>query len=211
MVASIGLALIYESLGFLVNKGKGINMIGDSRLIFSKMPYNLILVVVAIVILIIVFNYTKFGYHWRMLQNGQKISVDMGIKEKANALICYGIAGALLGIAAIIYLSKFGKVSAELGLNSSSMFMSAFLPIFVGDVINKYSDKNIGVMMGAVTQACIVSGFGKLGLNSSLQTVLNGVIVMFLLVYTSNRYKIEVKKQFREKKILAESKKVQGA
>jgi ribose transport system permease protein len=152
-----------------------------------------------VVILIFLYNFTSFGFQWKMLRSGQKIAVDIGVNEKLNAIICYVIAGVLLGIAAVMYLSKFGTVSPEIGLSSSSYFMSAFLPLFIGGAIEKYSDKNIGVLIGALTQAIITSGFGKLGFSSSLQTVLNGVIVMAFLVYTSNSYKLELHKMYKEK------------
>lgn len=199
MVVSIGITMIYEAIGLMLNRSKGVKMVGNPALVFSKPPYSYIVVGVALIILIFLFNFTKFGYQWRMLRSGQKISVDIGINEKKNAVICYIIAGALLGIAATMYLSKYGMVSPEVGLSSSSFFMSAFLPLFIGGAIEKYSDKNIGVMIGAFTQAIITAGFGKLGFSSSLQTVLNGVIVMVFLVYTSNAYKIVLAKLYKAK------------
>lgn len=199
MVVSIGITMIYEAIGLLFNRAKGIKMIGNSALVFAKPPYSIIVVGAALVILIFLFNFTSFGYQWRMLRSGQKIAVDIGVNEKKNAVLCYVIAGALLGIAACMYLSKYGTVTPEVGLSSSSYFMSAFLPLFIGGAIEKYSDKNIGVMIGAFTQAVITAGFGKLGFSSSLQTVLNGVIVMVFLVYTSNSYKLIVRKLHKEK------------
>ena len=199
MVVSIGITMIYEAVGLLFNRSKGVKMIGNSALIYSRLPYSLIVVGIAVLLLIFLFNFTSFGYEWRMLRSGQKIAVDIGINEKRNAVLCYVIAGVLLGIAACMYLSKYGTVSPEVGLGSSSFFMSAFLPLFIGGAIEKYSDKNIGVMVGAFTQAVITSGFGKLGFSSSLQTVLNGVIVMAFLVYTSNSYKLVIRKLHKEK------------
>lgn len=199
MVVSIGITMIYEAIGLLFNRAKGIKMIGNSALVFSKPPYSILVVGIAVLILIFLFNFTSFGYQWRMLRSGQKIAVDIGVNEKKNAIICYIIAGALLGIAACMYLSKFGTVTPEVGLTSSSFFMSAFLPLFIGGAIEKYSDKNIGVMIGAFTQAIITAGFGKLGFSSSLQTVLNGVIVMVFLVYTSNSYKLVIRKLHKAK------------
>lgn len=203
MVVSIGVTMVYEACGLLFNRAKGVKMIGNAALIFSKPPYSVLIVGAALVILIFLYNFTKFGYQWKMLRSGQKISVDIGINEKLNAVICYVIAGVLLGLAACMYLSKFGTVAPEIGLSSSSYFMSAFLPLFIGGAIEKYSDKNIGVLMGAFTQAIITSGFAKLGLGSSLQTVLNGVIVMAFLVYTSNSYKIGLHRMYREKQARA--------
>lgn len=199
MVVSIGITMIYEAVALLFNRAKGVKMIGNSALIFSKPPYSILVVGIAVILLVFLFNFTSFGYQWRMLRSGQKIAVDIGINEKKNAVFCYVIAGVLLGIAACMYLSKYGTVAPEVGLSSSSFFMSAFLPLFIGGAIEKYSDKNIGVLMGAFTQAIITSGFGKLGFSSSLQTVLNGVIVMAFLVYTSNSYKLVIRKLHKEK------------
>ncbi len=199
MVVSIGIAMVYEAAGLMFNRAKGIKMIGNSALIFSKPPYSILIAGVAVLVLIFLYNFTSFGFQWKMLRSGQKIAVDIGVNEKLNAVICYVIAGVLLGIAAVMYLSKFGTVSPEIGLSSSSFFMSAFLPLFIGGAIEKYSDKNIGVLMGALAQAMITSGFGKLGFSSSLQTVLNGVIVMAFLVYTSNSYKLVLRKLHKEK------------
>lgn len=199
MVVSIGITMIYEAIALLFNRSKGVKMIGNSALVFSRPPYSILVVGIAVLLLIFLFNFTSFGYEWRMLRSGQKIAVDIGINEKRNAVLCYVIAGVLLGIAACMYLSKYGTVAPEVGLSSSSFFMSAFLPLFIGGAIEKYSDKNIGVLMGALTQAIITSGFGKLGFGSSLQTVLNGVIVMAFLVYTSNSYKLVIRKLHKEK------------
>lgn len=199
MVVSIGITMIYEAVALLFNRSKGVKMIGNSALVFSRPPYSILVVGIAVLLLIFLFNFTSFGYEWRMLRSGQKIAVEIGINEKRNAVLCYVIAGLLLGIAACMYLSKYGTVAPEVGLSSSSFFMSAFLPLFIGGAIEKYSDKNIGVLMGAFTQAVITSGFGKLGFSSSLQTVLNGVIVMAFLVYTSNSYKLVIRKLHKEK------------
>lgn len=200
MVVSIGVTMVYEAIGLMYNKSKGVKLIGkNDMLIFSKPPYSILVVLIAVAVLIVLFNFTKFGYNWRALRSGQKIAVDIGINEKRNAVACYVIAGVLLGIAACMYLSQYGTMSPESGLGSSSFFMSAFLPLFIGGAIEKYSDKNIGVLMGALAQACITSGFAKLGFSNSLQTVLNGVIVMGFLIYTSNSYKLVLNKMYRHK------------
>ncbi len=200
MVISIGVTMVYEAIGLMYNKAQGVKLIGKmDMLIFAKLPYSLIIVGVAVIILIILFNFTKFGYNWRAIRSGQKIAVDIGINEKRNAVLCYLIAGVLLGLAACMYLSKYGMMAPEAGLGSSTFFMSAFLPLFIGGAIEKYSDKNIGVMMGALAQACITSGFAKLNFSSSLQTLLNGVIVMIFLIYTSNAYKIVLNRMHKAK------------
>lgn len=200
MVVSLGLAMIYEAIGFIFNKAKGVKLIGRiDMLIFSKFPNNLILTVVVLILLVIVYDFSKIGYNRRALQGGQKIAVDVGIKEKRNAVYCYMIAGALMGLAACVYLSKYGMVSPETGLSSSSYFMSAFLPMFIGGIFGKYSSYPVAIFMGAVVQALITSGFSRMGMSNSMMTVMNGLIVCVFLVYSSNAYKLVEAQMFREK------------
>ena len=149
--------------------------------------------------MVILWDRTRFGYNRAALATGQKIATDVGVNEKRNALICYIVAGALLGLAGVVYISKYGSVTPETGLSSSTYFMTAFLPIFIGGAIAKYSSHPVAVFIGAITQAFIVSGLSKIGASSSMQTVINGLIVMAFLIYTSNSYKLVEARMFKEK------------
>ena len=200
MVSSLGLAIVYEAIAFMLNRAKGIKLVGKSHmLVFAKMPGALILIIVVLAVLVILWDHSKFGYNRAALASGQKIATDVGINEKKNALICYIIAGALLGLAGVVYISKFGSVSPETGLGSSTYFMTAFLPFFIVGAIAKYSSHPIGIYMGAISQAILVSGLAKLGASSSVQTVINGIVVMAFLIYTANSYKFVEVKMFKEK------------
>ena len=204
MVVSVGLAMIYEAIAFIYNNAKGVRLIGNPMLVFARTGNSLILTAVVLVLLVIIYDYTKIGYNRRALQGGQKIAVDVGIREKNNAVYCYVIAGMMMGLAGCVYLSKNGVIAPETGLGSSSYFMSAFLPMFIGGIFGKYSSYPVAIFMGAVVQAIITSGLQKLGVSNSVQTVLNGAIVCGFLIYSSNSYKLVEAQMFKEK--LARSK-----
>ena len=203
--------MIYEAIGFIFNKAKGVKLIGNPMLIFSRTTNSLILTLVVLIILVIVYDYTKIGYNRRALQGGQKIAVDVGINEKRNAVSCYVIAGAMMGLAGCVYLSRNGVVAPETGLSSSSYFMSAFLPMFIGGIFGKYSSYPIAIFMGAVVQATITAGLQKMGVSSSIQTVINGLIVCAFLIYSSNSYKLVEAQLFKEKLAKAQAAKKAAA
>jgi ribose transport system permease protein len=205
IVVSVGVAMIYEATGFLLNNGKGIRIINNpTLLIFAQQPYISILAIIVVIILVILLNFTKFGFDTNSLRGGQAIAVNIGINEKLNTVICYLLAGALMAAAGVISLSILGNMSPKLGLGSSAYMMNAFLPMFIGGFLAKYSDRNIGIIVGSFTQACIISGFAILGLSTSLQSVLNAVIVLAFLVFTSNSYKIAEFQMMKEKRLKAE-------
>jgi ribose/xylose/arabinose/galactoside ABC-type transport system permease subunit len=95
-------------------------------------------------------------------------------------------------------------MAPKLGLGSVAYIMNAFLPMFIGMALAKYSDRNIGIFIGAFVQACIISGFANLGFSTSLKSVLNAVIVLLFLLYTSNSYKIAEFQTMKEKRLKAE-------
>lgn len=204
MVVSLGVAMIYEAIGFNVNGGAGAKLIGrNDLLIWSSSPYIYILCICVVAVLVILLNYTQFGYDTNTLRSGQEIAVNIGINEKKNTVICYIIAGALLGGAGVINLSILGTMQPELGLSSISYIQNAFLPMFIGGMLAKYADRNVGVIMGALTQSIITAAFGKLGVSSSWQTILNGIIVLVFFAYSFNSYKIVEFEMFKQKKAMA--------
>jgi len=204
MITSLGVAMVYEAIAFALNNSEGVKMLSKfNLLVYARMPGNLILMGVALLILIYLLNFTKFGYNTKSLQSGQKNAVEVGVNEKRNAVACFVLAGALMGCAGAVFVSQYGIVQPKMGLASSSVFMGAFLPLFIGGALAKYSDRNIGIVMGAFIQATISSGLVKLGFSNSLQTVINGLIVLFFLVYVSNAYKFVLAKMHKIKKAKA--------
>ncbi len=204
MVTSLGLAMIYEAAAFAYNNSNGIKLIGKfDMLIWASWPRNIILLLVAVVILSYVLYYTQFGYNTLALEMGQRNAVAVGINEKKNAVLCYMIAGGLMACAGVIYLSQYGYIRPETGLASSKYFIPAFLPLFISGLLERYSNRNIGIFIGAFMQACLSSGVVKMGASSSLKTVIDGVVVLLLLVYVSNSHKIDIYKMWKEKKTVA--------
>ncbi len=200
MIISIGIAMIYEAISYTISGGSGAKLIGrGDLLIYAKQPNNILLILVVLCILVYISKYTQYGFDTNALRTGQQIAVNVGINEKKNAVVSYIISGALLGTAGAIYISQYGAIAPETGLGSASFLMGAFLPMFIGGALSKYADQNIGVIIGAFVQATITAGFAKLGLSSSLQSVLNSIIVMVFLVYTSNSYKLVEMQMFKEK------------
>lgn len=202
MVVSLGVAMIYEAIGFKISSGAGVKMIGRmDLLIWAQKPYVFILMGVVLVILYILLNKTQFGYNTNSLRSGQKLAVDVGINEKVNAIICYAIGGFTMAAAGVVNLSVLGTVTPEIGLGSASYIQNAFLPMFIGGILAKYFDRNVGVIIGALTQSIIFAGIGKLGVPSAWQSVITGMIVLCFFAYSFNAYRIVEYKMFKEKKL----------
>ncbi len=204
MVVSLGVAMIYEAICFMATGGSGVSLIGKSNLlIWARQPFVFLLLIGIVAVLYILLNRTKFGYHCNALRSDQEIAVNMGINEISNTLICYVIAGVCLAAAGVVNMSVIGTVSPELGLGSVSYIQNAFMPMFIGNLLGRYFDRNTGVVIGALTQSIIFAGIGKLGIPSAWQSVITSLIVLCFFAYSYNSYKIVEFEMFRKKKAKA--------
>ena len=204
MVVSLGVAMIYEAIGFKVSKGAGVKMIGnDGLLIWSQAPHLYLLCGGVVFVLYILLNRTRFGFHSHALRSGQEIAVNVGIHEKSNAILCYAIGGVCMAAAGVVNMSVLGTVTPEIGLGSASYIQNAFLPMFIGGILAKYLDRNVGVLIGALTQSILLSGIGKLGIPLAWQSVITGIVVLCFFAYSFNAYRIVEVRMFREKRFKA--------
>lgn len=206
MVCSLGVAMLFEAVSFIITKGAGVRLIGrNDLLVFAQGPAIYILILTILAVLVVILNFTVFGYNCNSLRTGQDISVNVGINEKKNSALCYIIAGTLMAAAGLINTSRLGTVSVETGLASSSYIMNAFLPMFIGGALARFADRNIGIMMGSFAQACMITAFGtgKLNFSSNLQTVLSGVAVLIFMYVSNNSYQLEEVRMLKARRAAA--------
>ena len=109
IIVSLGVALFYEGLAFAITSGYGVSFVANAELTSFPSVINYALVIIfGLLIFIFIFDHTQFGYEYKSLVSGQKVSVNTGIKEVPNAVCCYMIAGALMGVVGFISATNTG-------------------------------------------------------------------------------------------------------
>ncbi len=127
IIVSLGVALFYEGLAFAVTKGYGVSFVANGELTSFPSVINYVLVIVfGLLIFIFIFDYTQFGYDYKALVSGQKVAVNTGIKEIPNAVGCYTIAGALMGMVGFISATNTGTYRWHLILAPSERCLPLF-------------------------------------------------------------------------------------
>jgi ribose transport system permease protein len=181
-VTSLGVALLYESFSYILYDAKGVILIGKTDMLYMiRSPHLYILAGVALVLMMLVVNYTRFGYSTRALAHGQSVAVQRGLREKSDAIICYAICGAMVAVAATLALSRTGSGRAALGLTSIPAMFQGFLPVFIGRVIQKYSEPVTAILIGAFSASFMVAGFAALGFDPATQHIFVAVALLIFL------------------------------
>lgn len=187
IIVSLAVALFYEGMAFALTGGHGVSFANNASLLgFSTIPNLLIILVISLVFMVLVFDHTRFGYEYKALLSGQKVAVNTGIKEVPNALICYTIAGAFMGAQGFVSATTNGTIQMSLNFGSISPMFMAFLPMFVGGFIGRFSNDKLGYLLGAVSSALISLMYVRLNVSSSVQQIVSALLLVCFLIYLNN-------------------------
>lgn len=76
----------------------------------------------------------------------------------------------------------------QLNFGSISIMFTAFLPMFIGSYISRYSNEKLGFLLAAVCMSLLNSTFAVLSnvVTASMQSIINAVLLMAFLIYLNN-------------------------
>lgn len=196
IIVSLAMALFYEGVAYVVTGGHGVSFVTNTEILaFANTRTYLVLIVVSTLLMVTIFDYTRFGYEYKSLLSGQKVAVNTGIREVPNALCCYALSGALMGAQGFISATNNGTIQMALYFGSIGPMFMGFLPMFIGGFIAKYSNDKLGYLLGAVTSAFISLMYVRLNVSSSNQQIISACLLVGFLIYLNNQGKL--KKLFR--------------
>ena len=159
-------------------------VIGFTVLItFNTFPVKLAIVAVLVVIFYYVFEYTKIGYYCRAIGENERTVIATGINVKRirmTAFIISGFMAALFGIMQIV----------NVGGSTNSLFqfmeMRIQMAIFLGgvSVTGGFSARIYKLLIGSFTIVMIENGLTLCGVDSTLSSAIQGILLMLVLFAT---------------------------
>lgn len=197
IIASLGVTLILEGITFTITEGRYVmtEVQNASMAAFGGNWYFPLMIIIAVLaVTIFLFDHTRFGYNYRALKDGQKVAVETGIREIPNALACYAVCGALMGIVGFLNAVRNTNINGgSLNFGSISIMFTAFLPMFIGSYISRFANEKIGFLLAALCMSMLNSTFAAFAneITASMQSIINAVLLVLFLIYLSNEYRIK--------------------
>ena len=205
VIATIGVTLLYESLTYLIFGGGGISNFyqNDTLSIFGHLPGIFLPTVLAMGIFLFYSNYTVTGRKGKILANNQAAGVNIGIWEEANVSQTGMFTGAIVGLAATIYVSQ-NQVLPQSGLSTAGIMFSYLVPVYMGMFIGLASNDVIGISIAAVGMAIFNYGLNCMNLGGGgWQQIIMGVFVMCFYTFSAqlNNIKAFFRKHFKKEAV----------
>ncbi len=184
MIATIGMALLYEAITSQIFGGGGINLVANMTLKkLSSYPYVFIPFVGAVITYAIFSYVSKAGKQGVLLSNNQSAAVNIGINENKNVIISYVFSGLIFGFATMIYASTGIHSASYASLSTVGELFTNILPVFIGLYIGVFCGDTIGIMMGSVSICLMTFGLQavlKAEMGSAVSTALMGIFVFLV-------------------------------
>lgn len=185
-IATIGMALLYESITCLIFGGTGINLVADMKLkVFSAYPMVLVPTVIAILIYAFYSNVTVSGKQAQLLAMNQTSAVNIGINEKKNVLVSYVYSGLIFGFASMIYASTALHKASFSSLTTVGELFTNILPVFIALMLGAFCNNTIGIIMGSLTLTLMSFGLTTVidsDMGTAISLILTGVFVLVINV-----------------------------
>lgn len=186
VIATIGMALLYESVTCLIFSGTGINLVANMDLkIFSAYPGVLIPTVIAILIYAFYTNVTVSGKEAQLLSRNQQSAVNIGINEQKNVLMSYLYSGLIFGFATMIYASTGLHGASFSSLTTVGELFTNILPVFIALMLGSFCNNTIGIIMGSLTLCLMSFGLTTVidsDMGTAISSILTGIFVLVINV-----------------------------
>ena len=181
IVATLGLLSIYKGVKVILTGGawltgfpKGFLSLGQGRLF----GINNSIYVAAVVLLIMIFitRKTEFGRNFYAVGSNKDSARLAGINVDLVRLLAFVICGMLVGLAAVVYTSRFGSVQSNTGNGWEMTVISAAV---VGGTSTLGGEGDaVSVALGALLISSLTTLLVFIGINSLWEEAVQGIIIL---------------------------------
>lgn len=152
----------------------------------TSIPNYVLYALLITVIMWFVWNKTTFGKNMFAVGSNPEAANVSGVNVARTIILVFTLAGVLYGVTGFIEAARIGSNSASTGLNYE---LDAIAACVIGGVsfvggIGKIS----GVIMGVVLLRIIFVGLTFLGIDSNMQYIIKGLIILVACAIDMRKY-----------------------
>ncbi|MBQ7292870.1 MAG: galactose/methyl galactoside ABC transporter permease MglC [Clostridia bacterium] len=152
----------------------------------TSIPNYVLYVAIITVVMWFVWNKTVFGKNMFAVGSNPEAANVSGVNVNRTIILVFMLAGVLYGITGFIEAARIGSNSAATGLNYELDAIAACViggVSFVGGI-----GKIRGVIMGVLLLRIIFVGLTFLGIDSNMQYVIKGLIILAACAIDMRKY-----------------------
>jgi ribose transport system permease protein len=189
-VATLATMTSVTGLAYLVTEGttlfdlpEGFDSLGQGRVL--NIPVPVYIAIGLAVVLWALLRFTTTGRKWYAIGGNVEVSRLSGINVQRGRLLAFTAAGLISAVGGILLAARLGSASAVQGSDNLLFSVAA---VFLGMTVIKSGRANlVGTMVGVAIIGVMSNGLNILGVNSYVQQVVTGLIIIAAVTLSSVR------------------------
>lgn len=154
---------------------------------FKKNHIFMILMVAAVMVILgILFNYTKLGKGARAIGDNEVSAGQNGVAIDLTKVLCYLIAGICVGMAAVFKLCATGMVQSSTG-NGFEMDILVCLVLGGMSLSGGMGTKISSALVGSLTYVILMKGLTIIGMNPNVVILVKAIVFLIIIYITTQR------------------------
>ena len=175
-IATLGTMVTVRGLARYYTHGQPISMLTDQYTWIGSGARPVLIFVAVAIIFHIALRYTKYGKYTYAIGGNVQAARVSGINVNRHLVLVYAIAGLLSGLGGVITSARAASGQAGMGM---SYELDAIAAAVIGGISLSGGVGRIGgTVIGTLILGVMMSGFTFLGVDSYIQNIIKGVIIV---------------------------------
>ena len=182
MTAYGGIALLYTNgATIFANIPESFRWLGQESL--GVIPVSVIIMALVVFIAWLLMEQTVFGRQLYAIGGNSQASYLAGIPVQRLRLIAFMLSGLGAALAGIILTSRLFSAHPQAG---NPFMLNAAAAVFLGATAFREGEPHVlGTLLGVLIMGVLGNGMNILGINSYIQSILTGMIIIFAVLLSS--------------------------
>lgn len=188
LIITLGTSQIFYGISLLIAGGSFLQF--QNRLDFMRtiklagfLPLMVIFMIIVCFMVYFLLERTKFGRRIVAIGGNEKNAYLSGISVDLYKIITYGISGAIVAIAGLIFAARLNAITANAG---SGYELNALVAAVIGGVTFEGGRGTVlGAFLGCLLIGIISNALDILGVDAYIKIVITGLIIVVAVVLSN--------------------------
>jgi inositol transport system permease protein len=184
-IATLGMMVTARGLAQYYTHGQPVSMLSDPYTWIGSGSRPVLIFVAVAVVFHVALRYTKYGKYTYAIGGNVQAARVSGINVGRHLVAVYAIAGLLSGLGGVITSARAASGQAGMGM---SYELDAIAAAVIGGIsLSGGVGRITGTVIGTLILGVMMSGFTFLGVDSYIQNIIKGVIIVAAVVVDQYR------------------------
>jgi inositol transport system permease protein len=184
-IATLGMMVTARGLAQYYTHGQPVSMLSDQYTWIGSGSRPVLIFVAVAIVFYIALRYTKYGKYTYAIGGNVQAARVSGINVGRHLVVVYAIAGLLSGLGGVITSARAASGQAGMGM---SYELDAIAAAVIGGIsLSGGVGRITGTVIGTLILGVMMSGFTFLGVDSYIQNIIKGVIIVAAVVVDQYR------------------------